>query len=542
MAALVIRNPQGQRPGITTLSRAPNIAKTATNCKFWRGDCAPFKNRLFVNTPAIAGTKKSIFKWGSNIWFHWLTDVNVAKGAVSGDTLERVYYTGDGAPKMTYNAIAITGAATGFPKDWRTLGVPAPSAAPTVALGAGGGCSTSLQAATDWVYTFETNLGEQSPPSPLSASLLLCPGQTVNFTGLATVPPGGGVHTIAKRKIYQSVTGSNGAVKYRLAHTVNDGTSTTAAVTVTAPLTILIPSEGYFPPPSDMHSIIALPNGIHSGLSKNNVHLSEQFLPHAYDPDNVAALDFPGVGQGSFGSTLVVVTQGHPYIANGSTPKELATNMEKVAINQACVSKRGIAGTTDGVLYPSPDGLVFIGSSGFNIVTDSIMTRDDWQALVPSSITGSVHDGRYYGFYDTGTVQGGFIIDLGAETFSYISTYATASYSDLLTDGLYLQVGNNIEQWDAGTGSITWTWESTDSFTPRPVNFTFARINGEDATNITFELYADDALKMTKTITDNKSFRLPSGFKARKWRVKLSGTGTWTDVVLASTSQEIAAL
>lgn len=538
MAVLRIANPQGMRPGITPLSRPPNIAATARNCKMWKGDVRPFRNRAFVVTPAIAGVKRSIFRWGSNIWFHWLTDVNVAKGPVSGDDAERVYYTGDGPPKMTYSPIATTGGATGFPKSWRTLGVPAPSSAPTVALGAGGGCATSLQSSTSWVYTLVTNLNEESPPSPVSASLMLCPGQTVNFSGLAITPPGGGTYTIAKRNIYQSVTGSNGVVKYRLAHTINDGVSTTAAVTVTGALVTLLPSEGWDPPPADMHSIIAMPNGILAGLSKNDIYFSEPYLPHAWDGENALSMDFPGVGLGAFGSTLVVATQGHPYIVSGSTPASMT--LEKVAINQACVSKRGIASMTDGVLYPSPDGLVFIGSSGFRIVTDSIMTRDDWQELVPSSITAVAHDGRYYGFYDTGSIQGGFVIDVGAETFSYLDTYATAVYSDLLTDGLFLQVGNNIEQWDAGAGNITWTWESTDSFIPRPLNFGFGRINGENCANITLEVYADDVLRATRTITDNKSFRLPSGFKARKWRVKMTGTGTWTDVVLSSTSQEIA--
>ncbi len=65
-------------------------------------------------------------------WFSWTTDVNVVTSPVAADAYSRVYYTGDGVPKMTYNSIAVTGG-TDYPENSYTLGVPAPVAAPSLA-------------------------------------------------------------------------------------------------------------------------------------------------------------------------------------------------------------------------------------------------------------------------------------------------------------------------------------------------------------------------------------------------------------------------
>jgi len=333
MAKISIISPQGTMPGITGLLRPANVATVASNTKLNKKDCRPFRNMGFVNTPEQVGVKQSIYLFGSSVWFAWLTIVDAVKGQVAGDDLNRTYYTGDGAPKITHGGngtisdIATTGTG-GFPRGWRTLGVPAPSAAPTVALGTGGGCSTGLLFGTNWVYRFVTNLGEPGPPSPVSADLLACPNQLITISGLAITPPGGGTYTIAKREIFQAVTGSNGAVKYRLAHTINNAVDTSASFNVTSPLTQLLDSETWNPPPADMHSIHSLPNGNTAGLSGFDVRFAEQNIPHAWP--HFTPMDFRGVGLGSFGGSLVIATEGHPYITSGTTPDVLVDNLRKV--------------------------------------------------------------------------------------------------------------------------------------------------------------------------------------------------------------------
>lgn len=535
MPTIRLNNFQGIIPGRTYRLNTGNVAEVAKNVKLQKGDLRAFNSTLFVNTPTKVGTKLAIFKWGSNTWFHWLTDVNVVKGPIAGDTLERVYYTGDSEPRMTYSPLAITGGGSDYPLGYRTLGLPAPSAACTAALGAGGGCDAALEEARIYVYTFVSATGEESAPSPASNTVSACPGQTVNLSSVGTTPPGGGTHEVAKRYIYRSVTASSGATVYKYVGAINDAVTTTYAdAALTEDLITIIKSTDWIPPPQNMHSIVSMPNGIHAGLSNNELCFCEPYQPHAYPDKYKLSLDYPGVGLGAFGGFVAVLTKGHPYIAYGTHPKTM--KLEKVSANQACVSKRSIATWGDGVLYASPDGLVYIGADGVRIVTDGYMTRDDWQALKPSSIVGAVHDNRYYGFYDTGAVQKGFIFDptQGGRAWVDLDTYATAVFSDLEADALYLQVGNNIVQWDAGGSSISMTYRSNKVRTAVPLNMACCQVLAEDYTNVNVKIFADGAQKHTTPVSSDTPFWLPGGYLGSEWQVEVTGDGKVNEVVLAT--------
>lgn len=87
---------------------------------------------------AKPGAIQTIYKFGQDNtdetkwWFHWDKDVDVCRSQIAGDTSEWTFYTGDGYPKATYNAIAIAGTSTAYPVVSRRLGLPAPAAKPTV--------------------------------------------------------------------------------------------------------------------------------------------------------------------------------------------------------------------------------------------------------------------------------------------------------------------------------------------------------------------------------------------------------------------------
>jgi len=85
-------------------------------------------------TGYAAYTSGGYWFYENGYWFHWTTLVNIVKGAIAADTTERVYYTGDGGPKMTYSPIAVSGGGTDYPNNSYNLGVPAPATAATVVL------------------------------------------------------------------------------------------------------------------------------------------------------------------------------------------------------------------------------------------------------------------------------------------------------------------------------------------------------------------------------------------------------------------------
>jgi hypothetical protein len=58
-------------------------------------------------------------------WFHWTSDVDVCRSQIAGDASEWTFFTGDGVPKATYNAIGV--GSTDYPSVSRPLGLPAPT-------------------------------------------------------------------------------------------------------------------------------------------------------------------------------------------------------------------------------------------------------------------------------------------------------------------------------------------------------------------------------------------------------------------------------
>lgn len=100
-----------------------NSGALAPHTAPWKVVAGPLRSWFFGSAPPSI---KTLFRYddGTGIqWLYWTDQVEVARGPVIGDTLRRLYLTGDGVPKMTHSGIAPT---------WRTLGIPAPTAAPSV--------------------------------------------------------------------------------------------------------------------------------------------------------------------------------------------------------------------------------------------------------------------------------------------------------------------------------------------------------------------------------------------------------------------------
>jgi hypothetical protein len=134
MAGFRIDSFQGMRPRISALKLKDGESQTASNVELGSGDLQPW---LAPDTGVAVGNtffNRTVYLFdnaGSPEWFEWDAFVSVARGAVKGDTLERIYFTGDGVPKMTYRTIAVTGSGP-FPTAFRNLGIPQPSVPPTI--------------------------------------------------------------------------------------------------------------------------------------------------------------------------------------------------------------------------------------------------------------------------------------------------------------------------------------------------------------------------------------------------------------------------
>lgn len=520
----------------------PRFAQNAVNTELFSGELHAFKDlSAIIVTPSKVGTKRSIYRFGQDIaneaqyWFHWLADVDVARGLISGDASERTYWTGEAEPRVTDNAIALAGG-TDYPMAWYKLGVPKPAAAPTLATnGAGAGAAINIAA----VYTYVSAWGEEGPPSDASAVLAVKNGDQLTV-GNMSVGPGAG-YNIATKRIYLGVSG-NTAADYQFFAEIPVATTPHAAAFQQANLAEVIKSKTWTPPPAGLKGLVVVAGSYLAGFENNDVWLSERGLPHAWPARYRKSLSFGAVGLGAFDKFLVALTKGQPQGGSSSDPASM--QLGKIVEGKACVAKRGIVSLPGGVAYPCADGLGFVSAEGWSMPTDAFFTRREWQQLVPESFSAYRWGNRYVGFYDNGAgTQQGFIFDPSNQNggFIYIDIYATAGYNDPQRDKLYLQVGNDIKAFDGGAAGRAYTWKSKVFTMPRPINPGYGQVVAVTYP-VTFKLYADGALKHTQAVADGKPFRLPLGYKATDFEVQLEGTADVRGVAVAETMQDLKEL
>lgn len=262
--------------------------------------------------------------------------------------------------------------------------------------------------ATSYVYTFVNDIGEESAPSPVSATVLRPDGVSITVTSPTAVPSGiSSDYGITTKRIYRAVTGAGGSI-FRFVAEIPLGTADYVDTLPDTDLGEELESEGWELPPADLRGILALPNGVMAGFRRNQLCLSAQNRPHAWPVAFRQNTDTDIVGIAAIDTTVVIVTKSFPYIAIGSSPD--AYSMSKMEVPQAGVSKRSIAYLIGfGVAFASPDGYMVIAGPGqVRNLTEGIFTRKQWQALNPQTIVGIAHDDVLHWWYDDEVIEGEF--------------------------------------------------------------------------------------------------------------------------------------
>lgn len=515
-----------------------NVGVDSLNQKPGRGDLRPWK--LPVTVATIPAGAKTIHRMGSDVasdtlyWLSWNKEVHISQGFESDDTTERTYYTGDGAPKVTDTTLAL--ASTPYPMAARDLGVPAPAAkliGSVSAISATAGSVNAMMETVFYVYTYVSNWGSEGAPSPVSAQIEKKRIDQVTLTGFAAPPAGNyGIETI---RIYRTQSGSNGDANFFFlaelplgAQTFTDDGRELGEVMATSTWTM---------PPADLKGLISLWNGMLAGISGSSVRFCEAYIPYAW-PIAYDAIPPDGtpVALGVFGQSLLVLTTGRPLLLSGSSPESM--DQQPLEIPQACVSARSVVSMGAGVAWASNDGLCWYGVGGARILTSGIMTREDWQALRPSSIVGCMYEGLYFASYDTGSGRKGFLIDPNSPQGVYfLDVGFEAMHFDELQDQLYVAAGTSVQRWDAGA-PMTATFKSKVFRTPYPTNFSCGELVA-DTYPVSMKVFADGALVHEQDVESRLPFRLPSGFMACDWQVQVTTSNAVQGVVLANNMTEL---
>lgn len=128
---------------------ADMAAQVSVNVKFYSGDLLPYRAATVVGSVGRNGVLQAIYPMRNPAdpadlkWLSWLDDVDVASTAALNDEEQRIYYTGDGVPKVTNYDLAVTGGPP-YPVAGYDLGVPFPETTPIATASA----STSVNTAS----------------------------------------------------------------------------------------------------------------------------------------------------------------------------------------------------------------------------------------------------------------------------------------------------------------------------------------------------------------------------------------------------------
>lgn len=398
-----------------------------------------------------------------------------------------------------------------------------------------------------YAATYVTNWGEESALSDPSPEITVDGNDTV----VVTVPTAPSGYNVSSIRLYRSSTGSN-ATDFQFVKEQAIGSG--YAITDDVPSTQLgetCPTKNWRPPPSndanlhptpyevdrkDLQGLVALPNGIHVGFFDNTLCFSEAYTGYAWPPQYRLPLEHPIVGLGVFGQTVFVGTRANPYFVSGVDSASMSA--QKLEHNQACLSRRSIVSSDYGVLYASPDGLCLADSSGVKVISEKRFSKDDWMALVPSSIFGAVHDNVYYAFYNTGTTTGCYAFDLVTGNVSTLSLNATAVFVDKVTDTMYAASGTSIAAVFGSTTKRTGRWKGKIWRLPSENSFAWLHVDSDFSAPVTVRIYADGVLWHTATVTSASPVRLPAG-RYQEWQIDVETSATVTSVLVTSETREL---
>jgi hypothetical protein len=125
---------RGMVPRLAPQLLPDNAAQNAINARLLSGDLEAWRQFLGIKT--LANAPQTIYLLNGK-WLSWITDVDVARGIIPGDSTFRVYLTGPAQyaqPRWTNYALATTGAEP-YPVVTYPLGVPNPDSVPTLVTG-----------------------------------------------------------------------------------------------------------------------------------------------------------------------------------------------------------------------------------------------------------------------------------------------------------------------------------------------------------------------------------------------------------------------
>jgi hypothetical protein len=476
VTALRIEKFMGMAPKISNRLLPDSAGSSAKNVRLLSGELRGIRAPKVLHTfpdPGGGNRIKSAFHAfkndGTEVWKGFTkADVDVARAPLVNDSYLRYYWTGDQAFVAYLPLASIESGAAPF-----RLGLPGPTTGPTVAPSGGTGDIETRA----YVYTFVDTYGCESAPSPVTAADGAVDG-TWALSGLATAGTDTTNRcTILYKNIYRTITGESSVEYYFVAQialataTYSDTIASEVVVTHST-----AESWSWTPPPDALLGLIAHPAGFLCGFVGRDLYFSEPYRPHAWPAAYVLSLEHDVVGLAIYNNMLCALTKSKPYFIAGSSPGSLAPI--KSPSVETCLSKASIAATIQGVLYASPNGVVLFNESGAQVMSQSILTNEEWTRYSPATLRAAQWGMAYVGFY---TTERGLKFNPAEPLalFSEIDHFSGVDniLTDWLTGFVWMIKDNIVYQWEPADGDhLEYTWYSKEFDFTRPVNLGAAMV------------------------------------------------------------------
>lgn len=563
----------GTAPGVSPRLLADQFGQVAENVDLISGVLTPIMGDLDVYTLQTS-TRRSIALYDNQYWLEWAADnVSAVKSPLPNDAFGRMYFTGDGYPRVGTFASMIAGGA-GYPSVSYRLGVPAPANAPG-AVKSGTPDTTEIANTVAYVYTFVTDYGEEGPPSPATATLDITSTESVTVSMPAPDHPSGNYSfgSNALKRIYRSNTGSN-TTEFQFVAEVPLSTTSYVDTKSSDELGEVLPGASWVGPPDDnsslypdgpMAGLIAVANGILAGFTGNRLCLSEPYLPHAWPVEYRKSFEHNIVGITSASNGVLVMTEGTPYFVTGVDPSAMSAT--KIPIAQPCVNGDSIVDMGDYTMYAGSDGLVRISGGEGAVVTEGVITPKQWNTdYKPLLIKAAEFEGTYVALWTDGLTYGGWVFDPrnveSALTTLTISADVKGVYSNPIDGSLYMIVGNKIKRYRGGSTPTTVRWKSKKHVLPRPASFRWIGVQAEGYP-VEVKVWCDEVLvshyslsKSGSTYTQTTTvpggspvtaigtrpiMRMPAAV-GQVWEVQVSSQFVINEFTLAQSIEEVAGI
>ena len=468
----------------------------------------------------------------TNYWFNFANYANVARSPTIDDVHDRIYWTDGIGPKYAPASLAISGAA--YPGGFYKLGIPVP----TSTISAAG--TTGTAESRTYAESFLSAYDEEGAPGPLSPVIDIDPTQAVTLSNLSPAPTGN--YNIDRRMIWRSVlvNGSQGSLQLVDTIPIADTTYVDTKESTGRENT----ASTFLPPPDSGFGLRVTEGGVGILLNGRQVHMSEPDLLHAWNPDYIQSLQVDPVAVSCFGQMVVILTKGEPYVGMGIEPA--AIQLSRISDSQACLSAAGVTESKFGCLYPSPEGLIAIGSDGIpQNVTAQFMTQRQWLAYNPSSFIAVMQRAQYHAYFTrTDGSTGELVIDPTGQTApiterSQIAGQAvTAAFRDPFTDYAYVARNGQIQRVEKDGAPQTYRWRSRNFRASQDMLLDGFIVFG-DAGTVTFRAFAKGVLKFEKTLPTNKASRMGRIGRQNDWAFEIESSVKVTEIRVAPSIQEL---